>query len=59
MITYDNKLKYVVLTFTALSIPAVGVASFVTSLVKAADTTYYMDCSAPTNEHSVGRQLPR
>ena len=49
MNSYGTKPKYAVLTLTILIILAVGVAALATSLVKAAGTTYYVDCSAPTN----------
>lgn len=44
-----NKRKHVLLTFTILVILVAGVAALATSLVNAAGTTYYVDCSAATN----------
>jgi F5/8 type C domain-containing protein/parallel beta helix pectate lyase-like protein len=49
MIIYGNGPKHVLMTFTVLIFLAIGAAALMTSLVNAAGTTYYVDCSAATN----------
>lgn len=45
----DNKPKNVLLILTVLIVLVAGMAALGTSLVNAAGTAYYVDCSAATN----------